>query len=188
MPLPLAFCRALLLVLTSAHSRFRQGPLMPDWLFRILGYREGAIGRPAQIVWPAPVEHDPQALREAKSRIEEILEVHPIFFNGAGEDDLPSISQAWDVAHTDEATHVMNLESIRGIAEVLTDFPFLRCEVSSIVRDRAVGFAPPPPPHPAAAYGAPPVMLFVRCTARLAWWSPRRMHSQRTSASIPPRT
>ena len=35
---------------------------------------------------------DPNALREARARIRQLLET-PITFNGAGEPDLPSVSQ-----------------------------------------------------------------------------------------------
>ena len=106
-----------------------QGSLMPDWLFRILSYREEDAGRPPPIQWPEKQEVDPTAMREARSRIQEILEAHSIEFNGAGEAKLPTIAQAWNVEHTDLATRQANLETLAGIAEVLIDLPELRCEI-----------------------------------------------------------
>ena len=38
-------------------------------------------------------------------------------------------AQAWNVEHTDPPTRHANLETLEGIADVLLDFPSLRCEV-----------------------------------------------------------
>ena len=73
----------------------------------------------APISWPAVADDDPRALREARSRIQELLEDHRIEFNGAGEDGLPHVSQAWSVAHLDPATHQANVETLDGIAEIV---------------------------------------------------------------------
>jgi hypothetical protein len=110
----------------SGNERF-PGPLMPGWLFRILGHRGGDVERPTPISWPEVSEDDPRALREARSRIQELLEDHSIAFNGAGEDGLPHISQAWSVEHLDPATHQANMETLDGIAEILREFSHLRC-------------------------------------------------------------
>ena len=113
----------------SGNERF-PGPLMPDWLFRILGYRGGeGVERAEAITWPHSTETDPDSLREARSRIEELLEDHSIQFNGAGEEGLPHISQAWSVAHLDPEIRQANVETLGSIADVLCEYPHMRCEV-----------------------------------------------------------
>lgn len=113
----------------SGNERF-PGPLMPDWLFRILGYRGGeGVERAEAITWPHSTETDPDSLREARSRIEELLEDHSIQFNGAGEEGLPHISQAWSVAHLDPEIRQANVETLSSIADVLCEYPHMRCEV-----------------------------------------------------------
>ena len=61
-----------------------------------------------ELRWPEQQQLDPNALREARSRILELIEV-PIAFNGAGEEDLPSVEQAWSVHHTDALTRDANM-------------------------------------------------------------------------------
>lgn len=50
-------------------------------------------------------------------------------FNGAGEDGLPTITQAWSVRHLDETRHAANVATLQGIADILRDYPDLQCEV-----------------------------------------------------------
>lgn len=65
---------------------------------------------------------------EARRRITEFMESHDVAFNGAGE-DLPSITQAWSVRHTKPVRRRENLETLRGVAAILLQYPRLQCEV-----------------------------------------------------------
>ena len=67
--------------------------------------------------------------REARQRIAEFMESHDVVFNGAGEADLPSVTQAWSVRHTKAARRRQNLDTLRGVAAILMQYPSLRCEV-----------------------------------------------------------
>ena len=82
----------------------------------------------APIAWPSRKVHDPNAVRDARARIVALLEI-PLVFDGAGDEQLPSIEQAWSVDHTDAALRAQNREKLEGIAAVLREFETLRCEV-----------------------------------------------------------
>ena len=127
----------------------RKHGLMPGWLFRILCDDGRAVrsdyticehglvkytcevcgGGDGGRAWEARPEDDPGALREARSRIEEILQDTEVKFNGAAEAGLPSVAQAWSIDHTDDAVAAENREIIAALAEVLCDYPALRFEV-----------------------------------------------------------
>lgn len=75
-------------------------------------------------------EHGGEAeAAEARRRISEFMESHDVVFNGAGEADLPNVAQAWSVRHTKPARMRQNLETLRGVAAILLQYPQLRCEV-----------------------------------------------------------
>ena len=57
------------------------------------------------------------------------MQTHGVHFNGAGEEELPLISQAWSIAHTDEETRRANRETIAGIAAILREYPNLNIAV-----------------------------------------------------------
>ena len=46
--------------------------------------------------------------RDAERRIKHFTETHDVCFNGAGEDNLPSIEQAWSIDHLDEVQRKAN--------------------------------------------------------------------------------
>ena len=83
------------------------------------------------IEWPKIQVVDPNMLREARSRILELLET-PLRFNGAGDDEAIAqrgIGQAWSIDHTDPPTRLANREVLQGISDVFDDFEHLMCEV-----------------------------------------------------------
>ena len=86
----------------SSGDRYHRGWMMPDWLHAILCERGPGVdrGRPPPIRWADAREATTSTLREAKFRIARLMEGHRIEFNGAGEQDLPSAEQAWNVEHT----------------------------------------------------------------------------------------
>ncbi|KAL1508415.1 hypothetical protein AB1Y20_004524 [Prymnesium parvum] len=66
---------------------------------------------------------------EAFKRVEQFMLNREIFFNGAREAGLPSISQAWNVNHLDQDKCKQNLETLRGLANILLDYKDLKCRV-----------------------------------------------------------
>ena len=66
---------------------------------------------------------------EAEARIADFLQTHDVQFNGAGEENLPSVSQAWDIHHLDKSQQDANKATLRGIADILRDYRTIRCEV-----------------------------------------------------------
>tara|TARA_B110001452_G_scaffold199608_1_gene169549 strand:+ start:43 stop:630 length:588 start_codon:yes stop_codon:yes gene_type:complete len=66
---------------------------------------------------------------EAYARVRAFMEDHDVFFNGAGEPNLPSVAQAWAIDHLDAAKREANWETIRGVAAILKEYPDLHCEV-----------------------------------------------------------
>ena len=52
-----------------------------------------------------------------------------MLFNGAGEDGLPSVAQAWSVDHTDANTRQANRATLERIGRVLHDYKQLRFTV-----------------------------------------------------------
>ena len=67
--------------------------------------------------------------REAHQRLRAFMVDNTIHFNGAGEEDLPRVEQAWAIEHLDEGAKRHNRNTIRGIANILKDYPGLRCTV-----------------------------------------------------------
>lgn len=57
------------------------------------------------------------------------MQTHRVHFNGAGEEHLPRITQAWSIAHTDEDKKRANRETIAGIAAILREHPTLSLAV-----------------------------------------------------------
>ena len=47
------------------------------------------------------------------------MEDHDVQFNGAGQDDLPSIAQAWSIDHLDAGKRAQNWKTIEGIAAII---------------------------------------------------------------------
>ena len=56
-------------------------------------------------------------------------ETHDVLFNGAGEDGLPNVQQAWSIDHLDDGQRKANRATLRGIATILKDYKMIRCEV-----------------------------------------------------------
>lgn len=69
------------------------------------------------------------AAKEATERIKSFMAGRPVAFNGAGEAGLREVSQAWSVHHTDETARASNAEALKGIADILQEYPALYCEV-----------------------------------------------------------
>ena len=90
--------------------------------------KKGGKGK-GDIDWEAREEDNPDALREARSRIEEILQETKVTFNGAAEPGLPSMATAWSIEHTDESVAAQNVEIVSNLAEVLCEYPRLTFEV-----------------------------------------------------------
>ena len=67
--------------------------------------------------------------KEAHARISAFMQTHTVQFNGAGDEQLPHITQAWSIAHTDEAQLHANRETIAGVAAILREYPGLKITV-----------------------------------------------------------
>lgn len=67
--------------------------------------------------------------REAYARIRRFMERNSVTFNGAGDQGLGGIEQAWSVSHLDAATRRANEDTLKGVAGILLDYPTLRCTV-----------------------------------------------------------
>lgn len=83
--------------------------------------------RPIQLYVMSAEETDDSA--EAYAQVQKVLRDNDVFFNGAGEADLPRPDQAWSVEHTDNVKAAGNRKTFQLIAAVLRMFPQLRCEV-----------------------------------------------------------
>ena len=68
---------------------------------------------------------------EALARVKAFMADRAVVFNGAGEDGLPSVSQAWSVRHLDEDRATANLETLGGVARIMKDYPGLKCKVGA---------------------------------------------------------
>ena len=113
-------------------SRLIPGALMPGWLFNIIGGSvDGYIPTPKPLTWCEHRPYDPNALREARRRIEEILTV-PIMFNGAGEDDLPSIIACTDKEQAEALKAYC--EDPRNLNELRKMFPRKVVEVDEALK------------------------------------------------------
>ena len=66
---------------------------------------------------------------EALKRVREFMRDNEIFFNGAGDSDLPSIEQSWSINHTDARYKAQNWKMIDGIASILRDYDQIALEV-----------------------------------------------------------
>ena len=58
-----------------------------------------------------------------------VLVPREVVFNGAGEANLPSAAQAWNVQHTNSQRRAANMDVIQGIAKILKEYPQVLCEV-----------------------------------------------------------
>ena len=67
--------------------------------------------------------------QEAYSRLRRTMESNDVRFNGAGEDRLPRIEQAWSIRHTDPGIARANEDTLKLIANILKDYPTMRCYV-----------------------------------------------------------
>ena len=70
-------------------------------------------------------------LEDAHRRIKAFMASHDVRFNGAGEAELESkgIAQAWSIAHLEPHIQQANLDTIKGVAAILQEYPSLHCEV-----------------------------------------------------------
>ena len=73
-------------------------------------------------------EGDVQAA-EALKRVREFMRDNEIFFNGAGDDGLPSAEQAWSINHLDARYKAQNHKTIDGIVSILRDYDQVALEV-----------------------------------------------------------
>ena len=92
------------------------------------------VGWQARLVRFALVAVDKQVSKaaqaaEALARVRAFMEENDVFFNGAGEPNLPTAAQAWAIDHLDAAKREKNYATIRGIASILKEYPELHCEV-----------------------------------------------------------
>ena len=67
--------------------------------------------------------------REAYRRIQQFMMQNEVQFNGAGEDGLPRIEQAWNVRHLKSSVAAANEETLLGIADILREYPGIHCVV-----------------------------------------------------------
>lgn len=67
-------------------------------------------------------------LHVAMSRVRDFLKINDVHFNGAGEDDLPTVEQAWNVDHSDANVRHANRRTIEGIAAIMREFQDLVCK------------------------------------------------------------
>lgn len=101
--------------------------------------------------------------REAYGRIRKFMEENDVHFNGAGQDDLPSIAQAWSINHLDPRMRRANVDTLKGIAGILLDYPTMRCTVHG-----ETGAANTAPQKLADHLGMHPVRNVRECMSHLA--------------------
>ena len=77
----------------------------------------------------APAPPLEKVRREAHQRLRAFMVDNTIHFNGAGDRALPRVEQAWAIEHLDERAKAHNRNTIRGIADILKDYPGLKCTV-----------------------------------------------------------
>ena len=92
------------------------------------------VGWQARLVRFALVAVDKQVSKaaqaaEALARVRAFMEENDVFFNGAGEPNLPTVAQAWAIDHLDAPKREANYNTIRGLASILKEYPELHCEV-----------------------------------------------------------
>ena len=79
---------------------------------------------------------------EARKKVEEFMEKHDVFFNGAAEKETQAsplgTAQAWHIVNLDPKITKSNRKTIAGIAKILRepDYKDLYCEVGARVRVR----------------------------------------------------
>ena len=77
----------------------------------------------------AHVAESRRAAAEAYERIKAFMVDSDVEFNGAGEQGLSSIEQAWSIDNTEPSVAAANRQTLRGVAAILHDYPAMRCEV-----------------------------------------------------------
>ena len=86
-------------------------------------------GAPVSAVAGTAAETHEASVLEARERIAQFMHAREVVFNGAGEVNLPSAAQAWDVQHTNSQRRAANMDVIQGIAKILKEYPYVLCEV-----------------------------------------------------------
>ena len=65
----------------------------------------------------------------ALKRVSAFLADNDIYFNGAGEEGLPSVEQSWSVNHLDKRYRAQNWKTIDGLASIMRDYDAIALEV-----------------------------------------------------------
>jgi hypothetical protein len=103
-------------------------PLVPTEVVTV-----GALPFGPRTLTGAPVsavaETHEASVHEARERIAQFMHAREVVFNGAGEPNLPSVAQAWDVLHTNPQRRAANMDVLQGIARILKEYPQVLCEV-----------------------------------------------------------
>ena len=79
---------------------------------------------------------------EGVAKLAAFMTDHEIHFNGAGEEHLPTVTQAWSLSHTDPDKMRLNRETIAGLAAILREYTKLTIKVHG--ETGAANYAPRP--------------------------------------------
>lgn len=75
------------------------------------------------------LERRRQLAAAATLEVAKFMRDHDVHFDGAGEEGLLEVSQAWSIDHTDSITSTSNWDAIEGIAAILKRYRSIRCRV-----------------------------------------------------------
>ena len=107
-------------------------------------------------------EGDAQA-QEALKRVREFMRDNEVYFNGAGDEGLPSVEQSWSINHTDPKYKAYNWKTVDGIVSILRDYDQIALEVHG-----ETGHADHAPENLAKYYGLDRTKDVQRVMERLA--------------------
>jgi hypothetical protein len=104
-----------------------------------------------------------------------------VVFNGAGEANVPSAAQTWNVQHTNSQRRAANMDVIQGIAKILKEYPQVLCEVHG--ETSPANTAPEPL---AVLLGLDPVRDVAECMSILAHKRAQACLDALVAAGVPP--
>ncbi|KOO26882.1 alpha- sarcomeric (f-actin cross linking protein) [Chrysochromulina tobinii] len=104
-----------------------------------------------------------------------------VVFNGAGEANVPSAAQTWNVQHTNSQRRAANMDVIQGIAKILKEYPQVLCEVHG--ETSPANTAPEPL---AVLLGLDPVRDVAECMSILAHKRAQSCLDALVAAGVPP--